>query len=129
MPFILKFVCALSIFGILFPAGSIIPVGSYKIDGEVVSYSEWWRSGAGIATIIIGIPLFLTGIGILKKRKWSRYAFPFILACSYLVIPYDQIEVNIVVIVSNSLLSVLLLGYFIKSKAVERYYVQTRNAT
>ena len=122
MPILLKFICSISLFAILFALVSIVPILTYQIEGQTVTYSDWWKSGAGISATVLGISLFYTGIGILNKKQWSRYMFPIILAISSILPPFFDIAQTVVYSVWNLLWCMLLIGYLFKSKAVIKYY-------
>jgi len=75
MPLLLRFFFIVSICGIFFALFSVIPISSYQIDGQEATYQEWWSSGVGLAATAIGILLFISGIGIYKKKNWAKFTF------------------------------------------------------
>ncbi len=75
MPLLLKIFFVISIFGLFIAVFSILPVGQYNIDGKEVTYHEWWSSGTGLNSTIMGTVLFVSGIGIFKKKNWAKYTF------------------------------------------------------
>jgi hypothetical protein len=46
-----------------------------SINGQEVSFGEFWRRGGGPAFFIAGILFPITGYGFLRARNWSRYLF------------------------------------------------------
>jgi|MudIll2142460700_1097286.scaffolds.fasta_scaffold24059_7 hypothetical protein len=72
MPKLLKFFTAHAIACVVFFFGSVIPHGAFSIDGHRVTYHEWWGSGAGIYTAMIGILLPLGGWFMLKRSYYAR---------------------------------------------------------
>lgn len=58
----------------LFLPLSLLPFG-HRINGEEVSFTEFWRRGGGPAFFIAGILFPITGYGFLRARSWSRYLF------------------------------------------------------
>ena len=77
MPFLLRFFFVFCMLSILFTVGSIIPMVHYQVEGQEITYQEWWASGNGIAMASTGLLFFITGIGIFRKTKWARIAFLF----------------------------------------------------
>jgi hypothetical protein len=61
--------------GVLFIPLALIPAGGHWINGEAVSFTEFWRRGGGPMFIVVGILLPLIGCGIAARKDWSRYAF------------------------------------------------------
>lgn len=48
MPKLLKFLTAHAAFCFVFFVMSVIPNDSFSIQGQHVTYAEWWSSGAGV---------------------------------------------------------------------------------
>lgn len=122
MPIPLRLICFISLLAIIFAFGSIVPLSTYRIDGQTVTYSDWWKSGAGIYATALGISLFYSGIGILNKKNWSRYTFPIILIIFSILPPFSNFDETVVHGLWNFLWCMLLIGYLSKSKAVTEYY-------
>jgi hypothetical protein len=87
MPKFLKFLTAQAIACVVFFIGSVIPHGAFSIDGHPVTYHEWWGTGLGLYTAMIGILLPFGGWLMLKR---SRYARPYYLGTLVvgLILPY-----------------------------------------
>jgi len=75
MPYGLRMITIGCFIGALFLPIAFIPGGGYSINGESVSFTEFWRRGGGPLFVAIGILLPVIGYGILKRRRWSRYWF------------------------------------------------------
>ena len=61
--------------GALFLVAAFIPSGDYCINGEPVSFTEFWRRGGGPLFVAVGILLPIIGYGLLRRRRWSLYWF------------------------------------------------------
>ena len=109
--------------GISFPVFSLIPSAEFTINEKQVSHSEWWTSGAGPLSTIIGILLLISAIGFFLKKRFARITFlaPWlILLIVALVQGYEKLT-----IVGVFLLGIwmsLLIWYFFFKKSVQDYF-------
>lgn len=125
MPFFLKLITVFCLFGIFFIAGSIIPIGSYKIYDEKITFVEFWTNGAGIIFFITGIVLFASGVGFIKKLKWSRVLFLSLLPIQIIVmVILKMAQAKELFQMSISFLFLLLLFglYLFHRKTVKDYF-------
>ena len=125
MPFLLRFFFfPYSLLGgILFPLLSLIPSAEFTINEKQVSYSEWWTSGAGPLSIIIGILLLVSVIGFFRKKRFARITFlaPWvILLIVALVQGYEALTIVGVFVLGIWML--LLVWYFFFTKSVQDYF-------
>jgi hypothetical protein len=74
MPMGLRFLTFICFGFALFLPLSLLPFGG-SINGQEVSFTEFWRRGGGPTFFIIGILFPITGYGFLRARNWSRYLF------------------------------------------------------
>ena len=74
MPAGLRFLSTMCFAFALFLPLSLLPFGS-SINGQEVSFGEFWRRGGGPAFFIAGILFPIAGYGFLRVRSWSRYLF------------------------------------------------------
>lgn len=84
MPSTLNGLTTVFIIFFLFLPGAFIPFGTHSINGEVVTFKEFWLLGGGPTFCFIGIVFPLIAIGFLHKHKWSRIA-PIILVIALAV--------------------------------------------
>ena len=59
----------------LFLPLSLIPAGGHYINGQQVTFEEFWRRGGGPIFFIAGILFPLTGYGLVRAQNWSRHLF------------------------------------------------------
>ena len=87
MPLILKFLTVHGFMCSMAFVFSIIPTHSLSIDGQPVTYAQWWASGVGAFAAIVGLSLPLAAWLMLRKSSIAR---PMYLACLTfaLVLPY-----------------------------------------
>ncbi|MFA5354732.1 MAG: hypothetical protein WC291_10925 [Thermodesulfovibrionales bacterium] len=72
MPFFLRIITAASPLGPLVGILSLIPLVTYRINDQVVTYREFWRSGAAFNAILIGLTFSVIGGGIFMRSQWVR---------------------------------------------------------
>ncbi|MCK5708762.1 MAG: hypothetical protein KAI43_14030 [Candidatus Aureabacteria bacterium] len=66
---------ALIIAGIGFFIGPLYPYAKFHINDELVTFKEFWLSGAGFAMSFTGLFLLFSGISITYNRNWFKYIF------------------------------------------------------
>jgi hypothetical protein len=54
---------------------SLIPAGGHYINGQQVTFAEFWRRGGGPIFFIAGILFPIAGYGFVHAQRWSRYLF------------------------------------------------------
>jgi hypothetical protein len=131
MPNLLKFITAHALGCLLFLLFSIIPHDSFLINGQNVSYHEWWASGAGVSASLIGILLPIGGLGLLKNIRQARRiyitalilatAIPFVLLYNLVnVVPYLIAAITIISGITAYLyLNGTAQNYFTSNKSIE----------
>jgi hypothetical protein len=75
MPLLLKFLTFYSVFCIFFFISSAVPFFNYFVNGVKVTYSEWWSSGMGLVTTIMGLVMPYTGYLFLHRHKYAREVY------------------------------------------------------
>jgi len=87
MPIILKFITGHAIACFMLFIGSVIPHDSFNINGQSVTYYEWWASGAGIGASSIGLLFSFAAWHILNKSKYSRHIYILTVTYTHLTLP------------------------------------------
>ena len=73
MPRVMKNITLLNLIGgVFFVVAPFIPFMPFYVNGAAVSQSEFWRMGAGLISVILGIVMVIAGIGLINKRNWAR---------------------------------------------------------
>ena len=75
MPKILRWFTWMCFGFALFLPLSLIPGGGHSINGQQVTFEEFWRRGGGPIFFVAGILFPITGYGFVHARNWSRYLF------------------------------------------------------
>lgn len=87
MPKLLKFLTAHAMFCIAFLICSVIPQSGFSINGNEVTFSQWWSSGAGVFASLLGIAGPLVAYGFLTKSRHSRPAYAGFLMLAFVLTP------------------------------------------
>ncbi|MEQ1802450.1 MAG: hypothetical protein ABL989_11040 [Gammaproteobacteria bacterium] len=69
----------------VFAPVSLLPVGTYRIDGVPVSFADFWRRGGGPLEFSLGVVCGSLAYGFIRARRWSRPLF--VLAMALLALP------------------------------------------
>ena len=119
MPTLLKFITSHAIACVVMLLMSIIPGSTFRIDGRVVSYSEWWSSGVGLIASALGIAMPIAGVLLLKKFCYARPAYLFAVLFAF-VSPYPLLGKSEGIFVGLVIVGLLAL-YLYARKSVQRY--------
>ena len=84
MPKLLKFLTAHAACCFVFLAISVIPIDSYAIQGQHVTYAEWWSSGAGVLASLLGIVGPFAAWALASKRPYARLVYLSFLALTFI---------------------------------------------
>jgi len=125
MPFFLKLITIFCLCGIFFIAGSILPMGSYQLYYDKVTFSQFWTSGAGIIFFITGIVLFASGIGFIMKVKWARILFLSLLPIQIIlmvILKLGQTKELFQMLISFLLVLLIFGLYLFRRKTVREYF-------
>ena len=128
MPAILKLLTAVVAISLVFCIGSTNPHWSINVFGRQTTSSEWWVSGAGLATSIVSCLMLLSAILMLRRRRWGRQVYIFSWIVLSLLIPIVALlegvgfYVAAPSLLSNLVLTALVSVYLYKSNAVENYF-------
>ena len=75
MPKILRWFTRMCFAFALFLPLSLIPAGGRYINGQQVTFEEFWRRGGGPIFFVAGILFPIAGYGFVRAQSWSRYLF------------------------------------------------------
>jgi hypothetical protein len=75
MPKILRWFTWMCFGFFLFVPLSLIRAGGHYINGQEVTFEEFWRRGGGPIFFAAGILFPIAGYGFVRAQSWSRYLF------------------------------------------------------
>jgi hypothetical protein len=87
MPKLLRLMTVHALACAMFFVMSVVPNGSFAIDGHPVSQAQWWSSGAGPLASLLGLLGLASGAALLIKSKRARLLYLAFLVAG-LVAPY-----------------------------------------
>ncbi|WP_285162990.1 hypothetical protein [Shewanella goraebulensis] len=94
------------------------PSATYKINGEVLSYSEFWLSGAGPLFLVFISCMAYLSFATAKGLPWSRWGNLLYWSAIFLLFGYGSV---VGLIISFTLAAALWL-YIFRSTKVVAYY-------
>jgi hypothetical protein len=111
--------CAL--FSIFAPL-SLLPGGTYRIDGVQVGFAEFWKRGGGPVFFAFGVGCAFLAYGFLRARRWSRPFF--VLAILSLTLPavYFEPAARGEAMAVSVVLGVLAFWYLFYRRTVRDYF-------
>ena len=123
MPWALRLIAGFCLLGVGF-TGVILPFMKFHINGEEVTYNQFWASGVGLEAFALGISLFVTGIGICLKRTWSRYLLVFVIISFSVLLPAVHNEMQFCKndFVETLIILVPLILYLFFKRSVKDYF-------
>ncbi|HUW97560.1 MAG TPA: hypothetical protein VMV40_01795 [Acidiferrobacter sp.] len=127
MPPLLKLLTSVAIVVPVFCVVSMFPRESIEVFGRQMSTSEWWSSGAGLTTLVVGGFMLAAAILMLRRSRYGRPAYilgwialnlsaPLVAHLTGTEFPGEMPSLMFAI-----LLAVLISVYFYKSSAVHFY--------
>ena len=120
MPRFLKFLTAQAGSCFVFFVCSVVPNHSFSVDGHIVTYSQWWSSGAGPLASSLGVIGPFVAWLLLQKSQHARAWYLGFLALGF-VAPYPFLGP-----LAYGLLGVLVAGagafYLYRWQSVQVYF-------
>lgn len=75
MPLPLKVMTGCTIVPIVFVLNSLVPNASFVVLGRRMTSSEWWTSGAGFATLVVGTLAAFAAFLMLRRSRNGRLVY------------------------------------------------------
>ena len=102
----------------------ILPISDWTVNGQQMSYSELWRSGAG-ASILAFVGLGTIGCwGMAARKAWSRWALVLVPLLPTAIFPRSLMSDLGVTLIYGFLTGAIIYFCLFRLKAV-RYYFET----
>ena len=86
MPLFMKFLVVHGLFFFAVGVIMVFPGGTRRIAGNVVSYSEWWSSYAGLTFSVVAFGLGAGVTSLLKKLEHARRIYFGVLCGAFVVV-------------------------------------------
>ena len=127
LPEVLRIFCtALMLMGPIVLILLVVPGHDITMNGQHMSYSQLWLSGAGLAGLI-GFGLFTAGAwGFAARQRWSRWALVAAFILPIPVMPKALVPGLPSLIISCLVPAVVLYAYLFRSERI-RVYLEGRD--
>lgn len=128
MPRLLKLLTAAAAIPPIVCIGSMIPHRSIGVFGRNMTTSQWWDSGAGLATLFASCLIIAAALLMLKRSRHGRPVYILAWVTMTLIVPLTARLVRadfataVPSLVSNLVLTGVIGVYLYKSAAVKRYF-------
>src|SRR5690242_5922155 len=104
----------------------VVPGHDMTMNGHHMSYSQLWRTGAGLAGVI-GFGLFTAGAwGFAARQRWSRWALVAAFILPIPVMPKALVPALPSLVLSCLVPAVVLYAYLFRSERI-RVYLERRD--
>src|SRR3954452_11137130 len=119
MPYGLRMIAVGCFVGALFLVLAVVPGGGHWINGEAVSFTEFWRRGGGPLFLVVGILLPVIGYGIVTRQRWSRSWFAgFLIITALFSVTFHPEWADLV----GLLFTAFLVWYLFRRRTVRAYF-------
>ena len=123
MPWLLKCFTGAFLCFIVFLPVSLMPFLNFSINGESVTYAEFWSRGGGLVFCSIGIFCPMLGIGFLSKNKYARMtpALLVTIPSTVIVLTFAK-DIFLELVFELVAISAFTVWYFYYKKSVIAYF-------
>lgn len=129
MPPLLKLLTAVTVGVPIFCITSMFPHQSIGVFGRQMTASEWWSSGAGLTTLVVGCLMLAAGLLMLRRSRYGRPVYILGLIAISLAEPLiaylteSDFRAEAPSLFSDLVFTVLIGLYLYKSRAIQNYFV------
>ena len=129
MPIILKLLTAGALGMLLIVVSTVVPGNAIHVFGRDVTHSEWWSTGAGLFTLMVGLVAVAAAALMLKRSIYGRPAYIFASAALSLsglfVAGATGVSTTTVIpsTIGNLVLTLAIALYLYLSKGAKEYFL------
>lgn len=129
MPPLLKLLTTIVVGVPIFCIATAFPHQSISVFGRQMTSSEWWSSGTGPTTLVVGGVMVFAALLMLRRSRYGRLAYLLglmVLSLSEPVIAYftgSSFSAEIPPTIFDLLFTALIGLYLYKSGAVQNYFM------
>jgi len=73
MPQGLRFASLVSLLLAFCLPAAVLPIGEFFVQGDRVSFAEFWHRGGGIIFLLVGLVSAMLFYGFVMARRWARH--------------------------------------------------------
>ena len=104
-----------------------VPVMEWTVNGQRMSYSELWRSGAGISLVISGGLITLGTWGMAARQRWCRWALVLAPVLPIAAFPKSFIPEPGFALVNELVTAAIIYGCLFHLRSVQEYLLGSGN--
>ena len=101
---------------------TVLPIASYRIGGNPVTYAEFWSSGGGPVMTLAGAIMVVLAIAFYKAQQWVRIVIPSVFGIAAIVIPLISIEDRWYGLIGLSTWSLSSWWYLNRKRDIAQYF-------
>ena len=75
MPLALKILTASALSMLLVIVSTLLPGSPIDVFGREMTHAEWWATGAGLVTVLVGVSSIAAAVLMLKRSRYGRPAY------------------------------------------------------
>jgi hypothetical protein len=130
MPPLLKLLTAVTVGVPIFCIATMFPHQSIGVFGRQMTASEWWSSGAGLTTLVVGGLMLAAAFLMLRRSRYGRPAYLLgliVVSLSAPLIAYltgSDFPAEVPSLLSDLVFTVFIGLYLYKSRAVQNYFTE-----
>jgi hypothetical protein len=128
MPIILKLLTASALGMLLVIVSTFVPGGPIHVFGREMTHSEWWATGAGLITVVVGFSATAAAVLMLKRSSYGRPAYMVASAAMSISVLFvaavtgANVAKGIPTTIGNLLLTLVIALYLYLSKGSRNYF-------
>jgi hypothetical protein len=128
MPSLLKLLTVVTVGVPIFCIATMFPHQSIGVFGRQMTASEWWSSGAGPTTLVVGGLMLAAAFLMLRRSRYGRPAYLLgliVVSLSAPLIAYltgSDFPADVPSLLSDLVFTVFIGLYLYKSRAVQNYF-------
>lgn len=128
MPIILKLLTASALGMLVVIVSTFIPGSSIHVFGRAMTHAEWWATGAGLVTLVVGLSAIAAAVLMLKRSSYGRPAYMVASTAMSLSVLFvaaitrANIAKAIPTTIGNLLLTLAVTLYLYLSKGSKNYF-------
>ena len=135
MPVLLKLLTIGGIVILFFVIGSMIPYSSTDVFGQPVTTVQWWSSGAGPFSLVVGLLISMAIVMMLLRSRYGRPAYILSWTVLSLSVPFTANALGsssshiLAISISNVMFTLVMSFYLYASATVSHFFAMRTSRT
>ena len=129
LPFLLRLLCKGGmVAGPILFVFLVVPIMDWTVNGHQMSYSDLWRSGAGMSALLLICLVTFGTWGMAARLGWSRWALVLAPVLSIILFPKSLVPNLGFALINGLVTAVIIYGCLFHLKPVQVYFSKSDNA-